>query len=280
MQIGDHVVEAQRAHLAQALRRLCEPTLLKHRDPVDPQPQRRGVATRIGRRLPHPIPVRRQRVQHRRIGQIAVGQTPGPRQLARMVAAQPDRHPARRLRPTVPARRVVELAPERTHLALPQIAQHLQILVHPRPAPIERHRKRLELLLPPAHARAQNHPPAGQMIQRRDQLGVQHRRAHRQHQHRRAQLDPLRHRRRVGQQRQRLQKRAVRRHQKAPILAVGVVRPLIGPQHHVVQRPERVEARPFGRARHPRDLLRRGRRSDLGNVDADFHPAPPPLRGR
>ena len=197
-----------------------------------------------------------------------------------MVAAQPDRHAARRLRTAIPALAVVELALERAHLAFPQIAQHLEVLVHPRAAPIKRHRERLELFLPPAHARAQNHPPAGQMIQRRDQLGVQHRRAHRQHQHRRAQLDPLRHRRRVGQQRQRLQKRAVGRHQKAPILAVGVVRALIGPQHHVVERPERVEARAFRRARHPRDLLRRCRRSDLGDVDADFHPAPPPLRGR
>ena len=117
---------------------------------------------------------------------------------------------------------VVDLAVEGGGVVEPERAEHLEVLVGPAAPALPGHVEDVELLLQPADADAEVHPPAREPVERADLLGGVDGVALGEEQHRRAEPDPGRARRQVRQRDHRLEQPAPRRGRDAAVLGVGV----------------------------------------------------------
>ena len=153
----------------------------------------------------------------------------------------------------------------------PQLAEQRERLIHAAAARPRLDAEHLELFDPPADARAEDHPPAGQVVERGDHLGMEHRLAHRQHQHAGRELDALSDRREVREQRQRLEEVVRGRHGERAVRRVRVAGGAVLVEHDVIDHPERIVARGLGGAGDLDGALRGCVGSDLGDAEADLH---------
>ena len=154
---------------------------------------------------------------------------------------------------------LVVLAAELGHpVGGPQGAQRRDVLGRPRPALRHDRARAGELLGQPPDAKAQVKPPAGQHVHGRRLLGHQQRRGERMIQHRHSQPDRGRHRCRVPEADQRVQRAAVhRRH----------VRPVGDEQS--LERPQRLVAERLGLPREAGQVLRGSPGTGDGRPDTD-----------
>ena len=208
------------------------------------------------------------------MGEPAVAELADAAQLPQAVAADPDGDVAPWARACGPAVDGVELALEAVDpIVVEEGAQHAQALLEARAAAVRRHAEHRHLLLRPAHACAEDEAPAGEVVERGDQLRREHGLAVVEHQHRRAEPDRARHARDEGELGRRLEDRVVdrraRRHD-----AVGRVRVRRAPlarEHDVVVDPERVEAGGLGGARVAQHQVARRGDAQLWQLHPDLH---------
>jgi hypothetical protein len=166
----------------------------------------------------------------------------------------------------------LEEAPlERLRLVLPQRADGAHRLRRARAALLERDAERVELLLQPADADAEDGAAARQHVERGDLLGDVERVALRQDQDAGGDLDRRRDGGDVGERQQRVGQRQVLRGRNASAAVVRVRRLVADRDHDVLHRPQRLDAGRLGRTGEVGERIGEGERAGVGEGQSELH---------
>src|SRR5262245_3562294 len=169
-----------------------------------------------------------------------------------------------RARLGVDAREAHRAAGEARARHRPERADRVDVFVGARAAVLEARADRVELGAEVPRADAEDEPPAREHVEARELLREHQGVALREDDDPRSEADPRGRRRDEGERDRRVEHRVVRRHGRGRGLGVG--------EHHVLARPERLEAGRLGGARHPRGHLGARARAGVDAEEPDLHP--------
>ncbi len=189
------------------------------------------------------------------------------------MAADDDRHGlVRRLRLTVGAIEIDELAVKVRLFGRPKFAHRADIFVGGAPARFEWGVQGPELFLHPADADAEQHAPARHVIQRRHLFRGDHRIALRHDQDAGAELDPLRPRRDIRHPDQRIgQRNVVLAARHLAVVGIGILRLITLRHDHVIDGPGGFKPRRFRRLHQFDGVFRLGVARRVAVSDSEFH---------
>ena len=138
-------------------------------------------------------------------------------------------------------------------------------------APLERHADGGELLGEPTDAHAEDHSPAGEVVERRQLLGEDHRVALRQDEDAGGEANAFGRRGDVGEPDQRVGDRRILAAGHPAVVGVGIRRPVPRRDDDVLHRPQRLEAVGFGSRGERRSGVRLDERAGVGEGDPELH---------